>query len=58
MKCIICGKKEATIPDRNEYPSRRKKICVDCHSDRLRHDFIDVLEAEKRRKTGEPTRNP
>jgi hypothetical protein len=51
-KCIICGKNEATIPDRNTPWSNRKKICSDCHANRLRNDFIDILEIEKRRRQG------
>jgi hypothetical protein len=49
-KCIICGKNEATIPDRNTPWSRKNKICKECHSDRLKHDFIFVLEVEKRKR--------
>jgi len=50
-KCIICHEheREATIPDRNDYPSRRKKLCSECHGDRLKHDLIDILEIEKKR---------
>ena len=50
MKCIICGEKEATVPDRNEYPSKRKKLCIDCHSNRLKNDFVDILLIERKRR--------
>lgn len=49
-KCIICGEKQATVRDRNEPWSRRKKLCVDCHVNRLKNDFIDILEIEKKRR--------
>lgn len=48
-KCIICHTNEATIPDRNNPMSSRKKICSICHSNRLKNDLIDVMIIEKRR---------
>jgi len=51
MKCIICGENEATIPDRNEGPwGKRKKVCKECHTNRLRNDFIGILEIERKRR--------
>jgi hypothetical protein len=47
-KCIICHTNEATIPDRNTMSSR-KKICPECHSNRLKNDLIDIMIIEKRR---------
>jgi hypothetical protein len=49
-KCIICNVNEATIPDRNEPWSNRKKVCQKCHSERLKNDFVDILEIERRRR--------
>ena len=49
-KCIICNINEATIPDRNEPWSNRKKVCQKCHSERLKNDFVDILEIERRRR--------
>lgn len=50
MKCIVCHTNEATIPDRNNPMSSRKKICSICHSNRLKNDFIDILIIEKKRR--------
>lgn len=45
-KCIICGEKEATVPDRNTLSSR-KKVCKDCHAERLKDDLVYILLAQK-----------
>ena len=50
MKCIICHEKEATIPDRNEPWYRRKKICTDCHVERLKNDFVNIVDAELKKR--------
>lgn len=48
MKCIICHEKEATVIDRNDYPfAKKKKLCADCHTERLQNDMIDILIVEK-----------
>ena len=54
-KCKICHRKEATVPDRNKPWSRKKVICTDCHSDRLRGDMkkIIVRHKEKQKFPGE-----
>lgn len=50
-KCIICRENEATIPDRNEAPwGKRKKVCSDCHANRLKNDFVTVCEVERKRR--------
>jgi hypothetical protein len=49
MKCIICGKREATVPDRNQM-SRKKRLCSQCHSDRLRTDLTNILNGWKRKE--------
>ncbi len=49
LKCIICHKKLATVPDRNNFPSRRKKLCSDCHSKRLANDIVNVIAIKKRK---------
>ena len=50
MKCIICRETEATVRNRNKPWSRRKVLCSDCHSNRLKNDFIDILEIERKRR--------
>lgn len=48
--CIICGKNEATIPDRNNFPSRKKEICENCHLERLRNDMIAISDRHKQKE--------
>ena len=51
MKCIVCNDKEATVPDRNEGCfAKRKKVCSDCHANRLKNDFINILLVERKRR--------
>ncbi len=50
MKCIICHEKEATVPDRNRPGRPIKRVCSDCHSDRLRGDLKVILEYERVKK--------
>lgn len=51
--CIICRERKATIRDRNEAPwGKRKRICQQCHENRLRNDMVDILEIEKKRRIG------
>ena len=45
-KCIICHKKEATVPDRSIPGRPIKRLCGDCHSDRLRGDLKYLLGVE------------
>jgi len=55
MECIICRKREAVLPDRNSH-SARKRVCRECHADRLQGDLRRILEdheAKKRRAMGE-----
>lgn len=53
MKCIICGEREATIPDRNS-ASRRKMLCSKCHAERLTNDLQGIIkkwEGKKHERT-------
>lgn len=49
-KCIICGEREATVPDRNQMPTKRKSLCGECHGNRLKNDFVNILLIEKKRR--------
>ena len=50
-KCIICHEREATIKDRNEAPwGKRKRLCSECHVNRLKNDFVDILEIERKKR--------
>ena len=42
-------KKEATIPDRDSFSSR-KKLCADYHGIRLKNDLLNIMEVERRRR--------
>lgn len=47
--CIICGKNEATIPDRNQNNIGRliNKICKYCHAERLKGDVQNILQKHR-----------
>lgn len=44
MKCVDCNQRPAELPDRNDFPSRRKKVCRECHAARFRGDLKRILE--------------
>ena len=46
-KCIICHERDAIIPDR-ESGSSRKRVCGECHAERLRGDLEYILYLHKR----------
>ena len=54
MKCVVCGERPATVPDRNEggIGRQRLKVCSKCHADRLKRDLAGVLAAEQKRRGG------
>ena len=43
MRCIVCRKHEAVVPDRNT-TSMKKKVCRHCHGERLKGDLAIILE--------------
>lgn len=47
-KCIVCKKREATVPDRNTL-SMRFRICSECHARRLQGDLRRILEDHERK---------
>ena len=47
-KCIECGEKEATMPERGS-GSMRKRGCSDCHTEKLRSDLRYILRVESKR---------
>lgn len=47
MKCVICHEREATIPDR-EKGGRQKRLCAQCHAERLRADLLFILKRQRR----------
>lgn len=46
--CIVCKVRPAAVPDRYA-PSLRfvRKVCLECHAERLRGDLKQVLKASK-----------
>jgi hypothetical protein len=50
MKCILCHVNEAAVPDRERMGRPIKRVCRECHADRLREDWIAILA---RRRKGE-----
>lgn len=45
--CEQCGKQPATTPDRNKPGRAIKRICGQCHRNRLMDDLITILENNK-----------
>lgn len=50
MLCVICRKGKAEAPDRNYYPSRKKRVCRKCHAQRLLDDLKIILDRHERLK--------
>lgn len=51
MKCRACEVMKATVPDRDDWPRYRIRLCADCHADRLRGD-LEAIAAIKRSRRG------
>ena len=49
-KCVICGERPATVPDRERMGRLINRVCSRCHGARLRGDMELILKltAEKR----------
>lgn len=48
--CEICGVDPAAVPDRDKPWSPSKRVCLSCHSARLRGDLDHILTVRLRRK--------
>ncbi len=46
--CILCNKNPAVVPDRERMGSPIKRVCRECHSDRLRGDLIKIMKRRKK----------
>lgn len=53
--CIICHTNDTTVPDRNS-GSNKKKLCSNCHAERLKNDLREILAIAKRRRNDLQTR--
>jgi hypothetical protein len=47
--CIICHTHYATVPDRYS-GSSRKRLCFNCHADRLKGDLRDIINRYNKQK--------
>ena len=50
--CIICGKNEAVVPDRDTM-SPIRTICIKCHRKRLMEDMSVILGRTKAKEDAE-----
>lgn len=48
--CIVCRVRPAAVPDRNRMGRPVKRVCRECHAERLRGDMQRVMEEHERRK--------
>ena len=51
MKCILCNVNEAVVPDRERMGRPIKRVCRECHADRLREDWIAIMSRRKKDET-------
>jgi len=52
MKCMICKSRDAAVPDRERMGRPIKRICLECHHQRLQGDIRAVFEGLIGRKLG------
>ena len=48
-KCVICGERPATVPDRERMGRPINRLCTDCHGARLVGD-MKFLQAAREKK--------
>lgn len=48
-KCIVCHERPAAVPDRNVMGRPIKRVCLECHRERLQSDFQPLLDALERK---------
>lgn len=47
--CIVCGENPSEVPDRNRMGRPIKRVCRQCHGDRLAGDLQRIMEIRKKR---------
>jgi len=47
VNCIVCNKRPAELPDRDRMGSK-KRVCLECHRERLRRDLLVVNNVARR----------
>ncbi len=50
MKCVVCREREAVLPDRERMGRPVKRICRECHAERLIGDLKHCLDVHNRKK--------
>lgn len=50
--CKLCGKNPEAVPDRDT-PSLAKRVCSECHANRIRDDMVKILELRDRARNDE-----
>ena len=48
--CVVCHTRKAELPDRQVTGRMVKRVCRECHHDRLRGDLIRILDVERARR--------
>lgn len=48
--CIICHERPPEVPDRAQMGRPIKRVCRQCHAERLRGDVVRVMEDHVKRK--------
>lgn len=48
--CIVCGKNQAVLPDRERMGRRVARVCRECHGERLRGDLRQVMVAHQKQE--------
>jgi hypothetical protein len=48
-KCIVCGINKATIPDRERQGRPVKRLCLECHRQRLKEDIQYIAKTLERK---------
>ncbi len=49
-KCQICKVRKASVPDRDDWPRYRIRLCEDCYAERLGGDLKIIIEHEDRKR--------
>lgn len=52
----MCRCRPAELPDRNKPGRPIKRICKECHTQRLRNDLIEVIDVDKQKQADDGTR--
>ncbi len=50
--CIVCHVNLAELPDRNRMGRPVKRVCKECHAERLKQDFENIVVLENAKKRG------